>query len=74
MHTIEPSARDLRPHERLQELAAILAGGILRLRTMRFHLCCPHPSSPTPQAFPEQISCEKALELTPEKRRHVLTG
>jgi hypothetical protein len=71
MHNAEPSAksdRNLRPHERFQEVAAILAGGLLRLKTQRFAL--PQPSNS--EAENEQISSQKPLELTLEKRRHVL--
>jgi len=45
MHNAEPSAkfvRNLHSQERFQEIAAILAGGLLRLKAQRFAL--PQPS------------------------------
>ena len=71
MQNAEPSAksdRNLRPNERFQKVAAILAGGLLRLKTQRFAL----PQSSNSEAEKEQIPSQKPLELTLEKRRHVL--
>jgi len=71
MHNAEPSAksdRNLRPHERFQEVAAILASGFLRLKKQRLAL----PQTSDSEAEKEQISPQKPLELTLEKRRHVL--
>jgi len=61
---------DPTPDDRLSEVAAILASGFLRLKKQRFAL----PQSSESEVEKEQISSQKPLELTLEKRRHVLTG
>jgi len=58
------------PDERLSEVAAILARGLLRLKTNR-NLAS--ESSQT-EAEKEQNSAKKPLDVSAQKRRHVLTG
>jgi hypothetical protein len=61
---------DPSPDERLSEVASILARGLLRLKASR------NLASESPQTEPEkgQNSAQKPLELSAQKRRHVLTG
>ena len=58
------------PDERLTEVAAILARGLLRLKTSR-NLTS---ESPQNELQENQNSAKKPLELSAQERRHVLTG
>lgn len=73
MRAPDPSARrldQLHPDELFEELAGILAAGLLRLKASKV----PPPESvdSPPQESPN--SREKPLELSSEKRRHVHVG
>jgi len=57
-------------HDRLTEVASILARGFLRLKTSR-NLASESPPNDTQT---EQDLAKKPLELSAQKRRHVLTG
>lgn len=61
---------DPSPDERLSEVAAILARGLLRLKTSRTLT----PESPPKEPQEKQNSIQKPLELSAQTRRHVLTG
>ena len=61
---------DPTPDERLSEVAAILARGLLRLKTSR-NLTS---ESPQNELQENQKSAKKPLELTGQKRRQLLTG
>ena len=61
---------DPTPDDRLSEVAAILARGLLRLKASRN--LTPEPPGTKPQE--KQNSAKKPLELSAQKRRHVLTG
>ena len=65
MHRAAPS-----PNDRLTEVASILARGLLRLKTSR-NLTS---ESPQDELQENQNSAKKPLELSAQKRRHVLTG
>jgi len=67
MRAIDPSARRvdrLRPDERFEELAGILASGLLRLKASKV----PPPESADSPPPKSPNSAEKLLELSTEKR------
>jgi len=61
---------DPSPDDRLSEVAAILARGLLSLKASR-NLAS---ESPPNELQEKQNSAKKPLELSAQKRRHVLTG
>lgn len=61
---------DLSPGERFSEIAAILATGVLRLKSRPMIAS----ESAVPASKKAADSSEKPLEYQAEKRLHVLTG
>ena len=62
------------PEERRREVAAILAAGILRLRTPL--QCIPEPESNSPESMSEKLSESRrnCLDVSASPRPHVSAG